>query len=53
MISVSVSDVWVVRNAIGVIEEGGEIIAISLTVALAFAGLKKNYNNKQIFKDQH
>jgi hypothetical protein len=53
MISVSVSDVWVVRSAIGVIEEGGEIIAIALTVTLAFAGLKKNYNNKQIFKDQH
>jgi hypothetical protein len=51
MASILVSGTFVMKYAIGIVEDGGEMIAIALTLALAFSGFKRSYDNKLFFKN--
>ena len=52
MVSILVSRTFIMKYAIGIIEDGGEMIAISLTLALAFSGFKRSYDSKLFLKNK-
>ena len=42
----------IMYHVIGIIEDGGEMIAIAISLTLAFSGLKRSYDSKLFFKSQ-
>lgn len=53
MISILASGTGIMKYAIGIVEDGGEMIAIALTLALAFSGFKRSCDSKLFFKNQY
>ena len=52
MVSILASGTGIMKYAIGIVEDGGEMIAIALTLALAFSGFKRSCDSKLFFKNQ-
>ena len=52
MVSILVSGTSIMKYAFVIVEDGGEMIAIALTLALAFSGFKRSCDSKLFFKNQ-